>query len=192
MERPFPEQKGSQYWAIYNPNCIGVVSLSFESTEVEKGSAFLPETAEEQYEELLYLFQHQGCEFSSQFSFLHLLLLSKSFTEFSSDKPWWSLEICIQMLLTWEVAGCMSQNWYFNETMNIFVPWLYLGSYFQALLWLCDGQILPITCVCSWERERAVVLLQVHDWTRYCSHSTIMLTLLLGVELKISVVHGDL
>lgn len=64
-------------------------------TEVEKESAFLPEKAEEQYEELLYLFQHQGCELSSHFSFLHLLLLSKSFTQFSGDKPWWSLDICM-------------------------------------------------------------------------------------------------
>lgn len=86
MERPFPEQKGSQYWAIYNPSYIGMVSLSFESTEVEKGSAFLPEKGQEQYEELLYLFQHQGCELSSHFSFLHLLLTSKSFTQFSGDK----------------------------------------------------------------------------------------------------------
>lgn len=119
-----------------------MVSLSSESTEVEKGSAFLPEKAsaflpekaEGQYEELLYLFQHQGCEPSSHFALLHLLLPSKSFTQFSCGKLWRSLEICIKMLLTWEVAGCVSQNCYFNEIMNISVHWLYLGSYFQALL----------------------------------------------------------
>lgn len=98
-----------------------MVSLSFESTEVEKGSAFLQEKADGQYEELLYLFQHQGCELSSQLSFLHLLLPSKSFTQFNGDKPWWSLEICIEMLLSWKVAGWMSQNSYFNEIMNISV-----------------------------------------------------------------------
>lgn len=76
-------------------------------------------------------------------SLLHIFVLIRS------RRP---VEICIKMLLTWEVAGHMSQNCYFNKLMKISIHWLNSGSYFQALLWLCDGQTLYI-CVCACERE---------------------------------------
>lgn len=54
-------------------------------------------------------------------SLLHVLVLIRS------QRP---VEIRIKMLLTWEVAGYMSQNCYFNELMKISIHWLYSGSYF--------------------------------------------------------------
>jgi len=62
-----------------------MVSLSFVSTKVRKGSPFLPEKAEEHNEELLYLSQHLRCEPQFHFCFLHLLP-SKSYTRSSTDK----------------------------------------------------------------------------------------------------------
>lgn len=193
MKRPsFPEQKSSQYWATYNPNYIGMISLSFESTEVEKGSAFLQEKADGQYEELLYLFQHQGCELSSQLSFLHLLLPSKSFTQFNGDKPWWSLEICIEMLPFMESGWLDVSKLLFQWNHEHFCSLIILGFILSSsamTLWWSD----TFYYMCVFIRERAVMFLQVHDWTRYCSpHSTVMLTLLFSFELKASLVHGDL
>lgn len=48
-------------------------------------------------------------------SLLHILVLIR---------PQRPVEICIKKLLTWEVAGCMSRNCYFNKLMKISIHWL--------------------------------------------------------------------
>lgn len=118
-----------------------MVSLSFVSTKVRKGSPLLPEKAEEHNEELLYSSQHLGCEPQFHFSFLHLLP-PKSYTCFSTDKATESCRYLHKMLFTWEVI--LHGNCYFKKFTNIFIHSLYSGSYFQALLQLCDGQTLSI------------------------------------------------
>lgn len=52
-------------------------------------------------------------------SLLHILVLIRS------QRP---VEICIEILFTWEVAGDMSQNCSFNKLMKISINWLYSGS----------------------------------------------------------------
>lgn len=111
----------------------GMVSRSFGSTEVGKGSAFLPQKAEEHNEEVLPLSQHLGSKpnptslFSTCYppSLPSVLVLIR---------PQRAVEICIKMLFTWEVAGRMSQNCYFKKFMTISIHWLYSGSYIQGLL----------------------------------------------------------
>lgn len=127
-----------------------MVLLSFGSTEVEKRLLFCQKRQSNRmrnsciYLSIKDVNPHPTPLFSTccSPSFLCVLVLLR---------PQRPVEICIKMLLTWEVAVHMSQNCYFNKLMKISIHLFYSVPYFQALLWPWDGHLHR--CMFLWERK---------------------------------------
>lgn len=112
-----------------------MVFISFGSTEVKKGSAFLPEKAEQQNEELNIqdVNSHPTSLFPTCYPprFLHVLVLVR---------PQRPVEICIKVLQ----PDSISQICYFNELMKMFIGNNHV--HIVKLCYDCYGQTLVI-CV---------------------------------------------
>lgn len=133
MERPpFPEQEWHSIKPRVTPAMMVWSLFPLEALRWRRGLLFCQKRQSNRirnsciYLSIQDVNPHPTSLFSTCYppSLLHILVLIR---------PQRPVEICIKKLLTWEVAGCMSQNCYFNKLMKISIHWLQPGSYFQAL-----------------------------------------------------------